>query len=79
MTPSYSQSTATLRCIKGYVAIEPGSAVCGSDGEWIIDYPECEGILYNIYVCMCVYMYVCIYKCCKKIKFKKEVGIAIIS
>lgn len=44
MTPSYTQSTATLRCIKGFGVIEPGSAVCGSDGEWIIDYPECEGI-----------------------------------
>ena len=74
MTPSYSQSTATLRCIKGYVAIEPGFAVCGSDGEWIIEYPECEGILYNIYiyVCMCVYINVT-----KEFKFRKEVGIAI--
>ena len=44
MTPSYTQSTATLRCIKGYTSIEPGSAVCGDDGEWIIRYPECEGI-----------------------------------
>ena len=44
VTPSYTQSTATLRCIKGYVTIEPGSAVCGDDGEWIIQYPKCEGI-----------------------------------
>ena len=44
ITPSYAQSTATLRCIKGYTAIKPGSAVCGSDGEWIIEYPECEGM-----------------------------------
>ena len=72
MTPSYSRITATLRCIKGYVAIEPGFAVCGSDGEWIIEYPECEGILYNIYVCMCVYINVT-----KEFKFRKEVGIAI--
>ena len=43
MTPSYTQSTATLRCIKGYVTIEPGSAVCGDNGEWIIQYPKCEG------------------------------------
>ena len=42
-TPSYTESTATLRCIEGYVAVEPGSAVCGSDGQWIIEYPECEG------------------------------------
>ena len=41
--PSYTQSTATLRCIKGYAAIEPGLAICGSDGKWIIKYPECEG------------------------------------
>ena len=34
-----------MRCIKGYAAIEPGFAVCGSDGEWIIEYPECEGTL----------------------------------
>ena len=51
MTPSYAQSTATLRCIEGYVAIEPGSAVCGSDGEWTIEYPECEGMLK--YLCLC--------------------------
>ena len=43
MTPSYMESTATLRCIEGYALIEPGSAVCGNDGEWIINYPECEG------------------------------------
>ena len=43
MTPSYKQSTATLRCIKGYTATEPGYAVCSDDGEWIIQYPECEG------------------------------------
>ena len=41
---SYPQSTATLRCITGYTAIKPGFAVCGSDGEWIIEYPECEGM-----------------------------------
>ena len=42
-TPSYIQSTATLRCVKGYAAIEPGFAICDSDGEWIIEYPDCEG------------------------------------
>ena len=42
-TPSYTQSTATLRCLKGYLAAEPGLAVCGNDGQWIIEYPECEG------------------------------------
>ena len=45
-TPSYTRSTATLRCIEGYASIEPGSAICGDDGEWIISYPECEGISY---------------------------------
>ena len=43
MTPSYIRSTATLRCTKGYAAIEPGSAVCGRDGTWNIEYPECQG------------------------------------
>lgn len=43
-TPSYTRSTATLKCIKGYAVIKPGSAVCGSDGEWIIEYPECVGM-----------------------------------
>ena len=42
MTPSYSQSTATLRCIT-YPAAETGSAVCDSNGKWIIEYPKCEG------------------------------------
>lgn len=49
MTPSYMQSTAALRCVKEYASIKPGSAVCGSDGEWIIEYPECEGMLYIPY------------------------------
>ena len=42
MTPSYAQSTATVRCI-GYPAVENGSAICDSNGEWIIEYPKCEG------------------------------------
>ena len=50
-TPSYTHSTATLSCTKGYVAMEPGYAVCGSDGQWIIEYPECQGM----YVCICTH------------------------
>ena len=49
MTPSYTQSTATLRCIKGYASVKPGSAVCGDDGEWIIEYPKCEGTYMKTY------------------------------
>ena len=42
MTPSYTKSTATLRCIR-YPAAETGSAVCDDHGKWIIEYPKCEG------------------------------------
>ena len=45
MTPSYTHTTATLRCIEGYSLLKAGSAVCSSNGEWIITYPECRGIL----------------------------------
>ena len=44
-TPSYTKSTANLRCITGYVEEKSGFAVCDSDGQWIIEYPECEGIM----------------------------------
>ena len=44
-TPSYTYTTATLRCIEGYVLMTPGSAVCDSDGQWIIEYPDCIGII----------------------------------
>ena len=43
MAPSYTHSTASLRCNKGYVTVEAGYAVCGGDGQWIINSPECEG------------------------------------
>ena len=38
-------STATLNCIEGYALMRAGSAVCDRDGEWIIEYPDCRGIL----------------------------------
>ena len=44
-TPSYADSTATLRCIEGYEIMTAGSAVCGRDGQWIIEYPDCRGII----------------------------------
>ena len=44
MTPSYTRSTATLRCYEGYVLARAGSAVCGSNGAWVIDYPDCIGM-----------------------------------
>ena len=43
-TPSYTYSTATLRCTEGYSLMRAGSAVCGSDGQWIIEDPDCRGI-----------------------------------
>ena len=60
-TPSYTQSTATLRCIKGYAAVEPGLAVCDSDGQWIIEYPECEGTYIDPSVCCYLYLLLLIY------------------
>ena len=45
MASSVAVSTATLRCIEGYVLITAGSAVCGNDREWIIEDPDCRGIL----------------------------------
>lgn len=42
-TPSYTRSTATLRCDEGYVLARAGSAVCDSNGQWIINYPDCRG------------------------------------
>ena len=48
-TPSYADSTATLRCIEGYAL---GSAMCGRDGQWIIQYPDCRGIIYTLYKCV---------------------------
>ena len=55
-TPSYTRSTATLRCNEGYVLARAGSAVCGSNGQWIIDYPDCRGMAryYFAYICMYV-------------------------
>ena len=44
-TPSYADSTATLRCIEGYTLMTAESAVCGRDGQWIIEYPDCRGII----------------------------------
>ena len=44
MTPSYTRSTATLRCYEGYVLMRAGSAVCDGNGEWVIDYPDCIGM-----------------------------------
>ena len=53
MTPSYAESRATLRCIKKLALLETGSAVCGSDGQWIIDYPNCEGThIRTFFYCM---------------------------
>ena len=43
-TPSYTYSTATMRCTEGYSLMRAGSAVCGSDGQWIIEDPDCRGI-----------------------------------
>ena len=43
-TPSNPGTTATLRCIEGYTLVTAGSAVCGSYGQWIIEYPDCRGI-----------------------------------
>ena len=43
-----------MGCIKGYLATEPGLAVCGNDGQWIIEYPECEG-MYDDTTCCCLY------------------------
>ena len=51
-TPSYADTIATLRCIEGYMLITPGSAVCGSDGQWIVEYPDCRGIIYTLYNCI---------------------------
>ena len=45
MASSTVSSTATLRCIEGYVLITAGLAFCGSDREWIIENPDCRGIL----------------------------------
>ena len=65
-TPSYTRSTATLRCNEGYALARAGSAVCGSNGQWIINYPDCRGtysmiLFFHIYTQAHVAMHICIY------------------
>jgi len=57
-TPSYTDTIANLRCIEGYDLVTPGSAVCGSNGEWIVEYPDCRGTCYVLEMHACVLIHV---------------------